>query len=133
LLIHGVGGEEIDVVIPSDTTIVLAEGWDYGIVVYDGANVHFGEPRPEFNEPNAIYEADDVNNPVPPVWVVGESGSPFFNNYCGIFVDRTAGTRCKLNNVYLSGFYYGIQVDQQLEQPISNIHISGVVSILRKI
>jgi len=125
LLIHAVGVEQIDVVIPSDTTIVLAEGWDYAIVVYDGANVHFGEPRVEFNEPNTIYEADDVNNPVPPVWVVGESASPFFNNYCGIFVDRTAGKRCKLDNVYLSGFYYGIQVDQQLEQPISNTHISG--------
>jgi len=125
LLIHGIGGEEIDVVILSNTTIKLAEYWDYGIVVYDGANVHFGEPAPKFNEPNGIYEPGDTNNPVPPVRVVGESGSPFFNNFCGIFIDRTAGTRCKLDNIYLSGFYYGIAVDQQLDQPISNIFAFG--------
>jgi len=125
LLIHAVGVEQIDVVIPSDTVIVLAEDWDYGIVVYDGANVHFGEPTPEFNEPNVIYEPDDANNPVPPVWVVGESGSPFFNNFCGVLITRTAGTRCKLDNICLRGFYYGIQVDQQLDQPISNIHAFG--------
>ena len=125
LLIHGLGGEEIDVVIPSDTTIILAEDWDYGIVVYDSANVHFGEPAPQPNEPNLIYEPNDANNPVLPVWIVGESGSPFFNNFCGIFIDRTAGTRCKLDNIYLSGFYYGIQVDQQLEYAISNIHAYG--------
>jgi hypothetical protein len=125
LLIHGISGEEIDVVIPSDTTIVFAEVWDYGIVVYDGASVSFGEPAPVPNEPNTIYESNDVNNPVPPVWVIGESGSPFFNNFCGIFVDRTAGIRCKLDNIYLSGFYYGMSVDQQLDQPISNIHIFG--------
>jgi len=125
LLIHAVGAEQIDVVIPSDTFIVLAEDWDYGIVVYDGANVHFGEPTPQFDEPSVIYEPDDATNPVPPVWVVGESGRPFFNNFCGIFIERTAGTRCKLDNVCLSGFYYGIQVDQQLEQAISNTHISG--------
>ncbi len=124
LLIHGIG-EEIDVVIPSDTTIILAEDWDYGIVVYDSANVHFGEPAPQPNEPNLIYEPNDVNNPVLPVWIVGESGSPFFNNFCGIFIDRTAGTRCKLDNIYLSGFYYGIQVDQQLDYPLSNIHALG--------
>jgi len=125
LLIHGVGGEEIDVVIPSGTTIVLAEDWDYGIVVYDGANVCFGEPASEANEPNSIYEPSDTNSPAPPVWVVGESGSPFFNNFCGIFIDRTAGTRSKLDNIYLSGHYYGIQVDQQLDYPISNIYALG--------
>ncbi|MBL7189839.1 MAG: hypothetical protein ISS70_26210 [Phycisphaerae bacterium] len=132
LLIHGIAGEEIDVVIPAETTIVLAEDWDYGIVVYDGANVHFGEPTAEFNEPNASYEPDDANNPVPPVWVVGESGSPFFNNFCGVLITQTAGTRCKLDNICLSGFYYGMQVDQQLDQPISNIHAfacyNGVLS-----
>lgn len=124
LLIHGVG-EEIDVVIPSGTTIILAEDWDYGIVVYDGANVYLGEPAPEANEPNAIYEPGDTNNPVPPVWIVGESGSPFFNNFCGIFIDRTAGIRCKLDNICLRGFYYGLQIDQQLDYPISNIHAFG--------
>jgi hypothetical protein len=125
LLIHGTGGEEIDVIIPSDTTIVLAEDWDYGIVVYDGANVYFGEPSMQPNEPNLIYEPNDSNNPVLPVWIVGESGDPFFNNFCGIFIDRTAGTRCKLDNICLRGFYYGIQVDQQLESPISNIQAFG--------
>lgn len=125
LLIHGIGGEEIDVVIPSDTTIVIAEDWYYGIVVYDGANVYFGEPAPEYNEPNAIYKPNDANNPVPPVWVVGEFVSPFFNNSCAIFIDRTAGTRCKLDNIYLSGFYYGIAIDQHLDQPISNIFAFG--------
>ncbi|MHC4463561.1 MAG: dockerin type I domain-containing protein [Planctomycetota bacterium] len=125
LFIHGVGGEEIDVVIPSNTTIILAEDWDYGIVVYDSANVHFGESAPQPNEPNLIYEPNDANNPILPVWIVGESGSPFFNNFCGIFIDRTAGTRCKMDNIYLRGFYYGIQVDQQLDYPISNIHALG--------
>jgi len=125
LLIHGVDGEEIDVVIPSDTTIILAEDSDYGIVVYDGANVHFGEPAPQPNEPNLIYEPNDANNPVLAVWIVGESGNPFFNNFCGIFIDRTAGTRCKLDNICLRGFYYGLQVDQQLDYPISNIHAFG--------
>jgi hypothetical protein len=124
LLIHGVG-EEIDVIIPSGTTIILAEDWNYGIVVYDGANVHFGEPAPKADEPDPIYEPDDVNSPVPPVWLVGESGNPFFNNFCGIFIDRTAGMRCKLDNICLRGFYYGIQIDQQLEYPISNINIFG--------
>lgn len=124
LLIHGIG-EEIDVVIPSGTTIILAEDWDYGIVVYDGANVYFGEPAPEPNEPNLTYEPTDTNSLVPSVWVVGESGSPFFNNFCGIFIDRTAGTKCKLDNICLRGFYYGLQVDQQLDYPISNIHAFG--------
>ncbi len=124
LLIHGVG-EGIDVIIPSGTTIILAEDWDYGIVVYDGANVYFGEPEPEANEPNSIYGPGDTNNPVPPVWIVGESGSSFFNNICGIFIDRTAGTRCKLDNICLRGFYYGLEVDQQLDYPISNIHAFG--------
>ena len=125
LLIHSLDGNSIDVVIPSGTTIILAEDWDYGIVVYDGANVHFGELAPEANEPNSIYEPSDTNSPAPPVWVVGESGSPFFNNFCGIFIDRTAGTRCRLDNIYLSGHYYGIQVDQQLDYPISNIYAIG--------
>lgn len=125
LLIHGVGGEEIDVVIPSDTTIVLAEVWDYGIVIYDGANVYFGDPAPDSNEPNDIQSPGDINNPVEPVWIVGESGNPFLNNYCGILIDRTAGTRCLLNNIYLSGFRYGIFADQQLEYPISNIYSLG--------
>jgi len=125
LLIHGVGGEEIDVVIPSHTTIIVAEDWDYGLVVYDGANVYFGEASPEVNEPNSIYEPSDINSPVPPVWIVGESGSSFFNNFCGIFIDRTAGTRCKLDNICLRGFYYGLQIDQQLDYPISNIHAFG--------
>ena len=125
LLIHGVGGEEIDVIIPSGTTIVLAEDWDYGIVVYDGANVCFGEPAPEANEPNSIYVPSDINSPMPPVWIVGESGMPFFNNFYGIYIDRSAGTRCKLDNIYLSGHYYGIQVDQQLDYPISNIYAIG--------
>jgi hypothetical protein len=124
LHVHGVG-EEIDVVIPSGTTIILAEDWDYGIVVYDGANVHFGEPAPKADEPDSIYDSDDVNSPVPPVWLVGESGNPFFNNFCGIFIDRTAGTRCKLDNICLRGFYYGIQIDQQIEHPISNINAYG--------
>ena len=124
LLIHGVG-EEIDVIIPSGTIIILAEDWDYGIVVYDGANVHFGEPAPKADEPDSIYEPDDVNSPVPPVWLVGESGNPFFNNFCGIFIDRTSGTRCKLDNICLRGFYYGIQIDQQIEYPISNINAYG--------
>jgi len=125
LLIHSLDGNEIDVVIPSGTTIILAEDWDYGIVVYDGANVCFGEPAPEANEPNSIYEPSDTNSPSPPVWVVGESGGPFFNTFCGIFIDRTAGTRSKLDNIYLSGHYYGIQVDQQLDYPISNIYALG--------
>jgi len=125
LLIHSLDGNEIDVVIPSGTVIVLAEDWDYGIVVYDGANVCFGEPAPEVNEPNSIYEPSDTNSPAPPVWVIGESGSPFFNTFCGIFIDRTAGTRSKLDNIYLSGHYYGIQVDQQLDYPISNIYVLG--------
>ncbi|MHC4573608.1 MAG: hypothetical protein ACYS76_05680 [Planctomycetota bacterium] len=125
LLIHSLDGNSIDVVIPSGTTIVLAEDWDYGIVVYDGANVCFGEPAREANEPNSIYEPSDTNSPAPPVWVVGESGSPFFNTFCGIFIDRTAGTRSKLDNIYLSGHYYGIQVDQQLDHPISNIYALG--------
>lgn len=125
LLIHGLSGEEIDVVIPSGTTIVLAEDWDYGIVIYDGANVYFGEPAPDSNEPNDVQSPGDTNNPAEPVWVVGKSGNPFFNNYCGILVDRTAGTRCLLNNLYLSGHYYGILADQQLEYPISNIYALG--------
>jgi hypothetical protein len=125
LLIHGVSGEKIDVVIPSGTTIVLTENWDYGIVIYNGANVYFGEPTPDSNEPNDIQPPGDTNNPVEPVWVVGESGNPFFNNYCGILVDRTAGTRCLLNNIYLSGFQFGIIADQQLEYPVSNIYSFG--------
>jgi hypothetical protein len=125
LLIHGAGGGGVDVVIPSGTTIILAEDWDYGIVVFDGANVCFGEPAPKANEPNTPYEPADTNSLVPPVSVLGESGNPFFNNFCGIFIDRTAGTRCKLDNIYLDGDYYAIQADQQLDYPISNIHTFG--------
>ena len=125
LLIHGINGAAIDVVIPSGTVIVFAEDWQYGIVVYDGANVYFGSPAPQVNEPEAILPPGDSGNPVPPVELLGESGYPFFNSFCGIFIDRTAGTRSRLDNIYLNGFYYGIQVDQQLKDPISNIHTFG--------
>ncbi|MHC4476158.1 MAG: dockerin type I domain-containing protein [Planctomycetota bacterium] len=125
LLIHGVG-EEIDVVIPSGTTIVLAEDWHHGIRIYDGANVYFGEPAPEADEPDGIYVPGDTGSPAPPVWVVGEDANiAFVHNLCGILVERTAGTCCRLNNINLRGFYFGIQVDQQLDYPIMNINTYG--------
>ena len=119
LLIHGEG---VHVVIPSDTIIVVAEEWEYSIVVYDGAKIDIGEPAPVTGDPNFIYQQPDIN---PPVWIVGESSEPFFNNYCGILITRTASTECRLNNVYLEGFYYGVLIDQQLEEPISNAYANG--------
>jgi len=125
LLIHG----DIDVVIPSGVTFELGEVWDYGIVVYDGANVYFGEPNSITGDPNVPVQPNLVNLPVQ---IVGESGLPFFNNYCGIFIDRTAGTKSRLHNIYMSGFWYAMFVDQQLELEISNIYsfgnYSGIVS-----
>jgi len=123
LLIHSADANEIDVVIPSGTTIILKEKWDYGIAIYNGANVYFGQPAPLLVEPNDIQPPGDVDNPVKPVWIVGESGYPFSNNYCGILISRTAGKKSLLNNIYMSGCYYGILVDQQLDYPISNVYI----------
>lgn len=126
LLIHSLDSNPIDVVIPSDTTIILAEDWDYGIVIYDNANVFFGAPHSVDTEPSETYPSNDISNPVPPVWILGENGSlPFFNNFCGISIERTAGTKSRIDNIYLSGFYYGIQADQQLESAISNITSIG--------
>lgn len=119
LLIHGEG---VHVVIPSDTLIIVAEEWEYSIVVYDGAKIDLGEPAPVTGDPNFIYQQPDIN---PPVWIVGESGEPFFNNYCGILITRTASTECRLNNLYLEGFYHGALIDQQLEEPISNAYANG--------
>jgi hypothetical protein len=119
LLIHGEG---VHVVIPSDTLIVVAEEWEYSIVVYDGAKIDLGEPAPVTGDPNFIYQQPDIN---PPVWIVGESGEPFFNNYCGILITRTASTECTLNNMYLEGFYHGALIDQQLKEPISNAYANG--------
>jgi len=119
LLIHGEG---VHVVIPSDTLIVVAEEWEYSIVVYDGAKIDLGEPAPVTGDPNFIYQQPDIN---PPVWIVGESGEPFFNNYCGILITRTASPECRLNNMYLEGFYHGALIDQQLEEPISNAYANG--------
>jgi len=98
LLIHGTG-EGIDVVIPSGTIIVLSEDWDYGIRVYDGANVYFGEPVPEANEPNTIYQPGDTNNPAPPVWIFGEDPNvAFVHNFCGLLIERTAGPEARLSD-----------------------------------
>ncbi len=125
LLIHG----EINVVIPSGTTIVIAEDWDYGIIVYDGAKIDTGEPAPVIGDPNSAFEPTLT---YPPVRIIGESGMPFFNNYCGILVYRTASTKCQLKNIYLSGFEYAMFIDQQLDSVISNIYsfgnYSGIVS-----
>ena len=125
LLIHSTTGQEIDVVIPSGTEIRIAEDWDnYAMVIYDGANVHFGSPPPSANEPVIPEYPGDVNNPVPPVKIISESQDPFFNNIGGIYIDRTAGTQSQINNIYLKGFYYAVVVDQQLNTPISNLFIT---------
>ena len=124
LFIHSTTGQEIDVVIPSDTIIIIGQDWDnYAIVVYDGANVHFGAPAPSSTAPTIPMYPGDVNNPVPPVWVVSEFEDPFFNNRGGIYIDRTAGKRTRLDNIYIQGFYYGVIVDQQLNSPISNLFL----------
>jgi hypothetical protein len=125
LLIHSIDGNEIDIIIPSDILIISAQtsGNYPAIFVYDSANIQTGSPAPEPNVQNEILATGDTNNPVEPVWIVGESGNPFTNNQYGIVIDRSAGKRCWLNNIYLSGFNYGIVIDQQLEYPLSNIYV----------
>ncbi|HEX40893.1 MAG TPA: hypothetical protein ENN81_02380 [Phycisphaerales bacterium] len=126
LYIHSTTSEEIDVVIPSDTMIVVAQNWQsYGIVVCDRANVHFGAPAPTATPPTLPVYPGDVTNPVAPVWIVSEGQYPFFNNRIGLLIERTAGKRSRIENIYLWGFYYAVKVDQQLEAPISNLFITG--------
>jgi len=112
----------IELVIPSETLIVTAEFWGYAFYADTDGTIVTGVP----SKHNYVEEnISSLQNPIPPVMIVGESGMPFFNNFCGIFILRGASKKCKLDNIYFEGFYYEMQVDQQLEHPITNIHGRG--------
>jgi hypothetical protein len=119
LLIHG----SIEVIIPSGTTIVIKEDFDVpAIRIYDQAMVWFGLSRGitgQFDFP----QQNDSNSLVRPVNIIGESGLPFNNNYCGILVERTASSQCLFDDIILQGFNYGMIIDKPLDTSISNVYI----------
>lgn len=124
-----VDGCDVVLNIPSDTLVIAAYGPGYPvIVVRNGATLIAGEPKLT-TEPNLPV---GTNNPVPPVWFVPEYDVPFQHNWCGILIERTAGTKSRLSNIYTYGFYNSFLVDQQLEYPIMGNYIqwcyNGIVS-----
>jgi len=122
LLIHG-PNTPIEVIIPSGTTFVIKEDFNVpAIRIYDQAMVWFGLSKG--NTGNLDFpQQNDPNSLVRPVHIVGESGLPFNNNYCGILVERTASNMCLFDNIILQGFNHGMIVDKPLDVPISNVYV----------
>jgi hypothetical protein len=119
LLIHG----SIEVIIPSGTTFVIKEDFNVpAIKIYDQAMVWFGFCRGTTG-PFDFPQQNDSNSLVQPVKIIGESGLPFNNNSCRILIERTASSKCILNNIFLQGFNYGLIVDKPLDTLIYGIYI----------
>jgi len=102
---------------PNKTTIISAEILPPdafpAISIHDGGNID-------------TLGNGDTSGPAEPIVIAGESGYAFFNNYAGLWFERSAGTQSRLDNIFLMGFYCGILLDQQLDFTLSRIYTFGV-------